>query len=497
MPNTSKKPVKSAPKPVLGNEVPRVHTKLRPDLPSKGQEMIDFVESLINPRTGENYKMLPWQKWLAIEAHRYNPETGKWQFPEISITISRQNGKSEWMIMRILTGMFKWSEPLQVGVAHKLTTSSEIFYKIFDVIDANPKLQEGFIKKIESKGSQELKTKSGRYIIRANNSASRGISAPSTIFLDEVREYHDMDVWSSLRYTQMASRNPMCILLSNAGDQHSIVLNKMKERAYAAIAGSPDNIAWFEWSGIPDTPIDRTSKKFWESIAMANPSLGYTIDKKNIEAVLSDDESIIRTEVLCNWVSVINPVINPVAWNECKDLSVKLSAETTTWMAIDLTPDRKAAALVAAQKLEGDEFVVALLHTWFGDHVLDDKMLANEIAKYVRQYETDVVAYSAKTSAAVASRLRPAGIQIEQIDGALYAQSCDEMLSAIQSKRLKHMDQEELSRQALSAIRLPWGDGGWIMGRRVSNATIAATVAMAMVSHYATTPESGDDIVIM
>ena len=185
MPNPQEKPVKTAPKPLLGQVIPRVHTKLHSDLPSKGQEMIDFIESLINPVTNEKFQMLPWQKWLAIEMHRYEPETGKYAAPEQCVTISRQNGKSEFLVMKVLTGLFKWAEPLQVGVAHKLTTSSEIFYKIYNVIEANPVLQSEFIKKIESKGSQELRTRTGRYIIRANNAAARGLSAPSTIYLED------------------------------------------------------------------------------------------------------------------------------------------------------------------------------------------------------------------------------------------------------------------------------------------------------------------------
>ena len=41
--------------------------------------------------------------------------------------------------------------------------------------------------------------------------------------LDEAREYKDEDVWSALRYTQMASAHPQMWVYSNAGDQHSIV----------------------------------------------------------------------------------------------------------------------------------------------------------------------------------------------------------------------------------------------------------------------------------
>ena len=499
-PENNKEALKQAPEALKGHEVPRLHSPLN-DLPSLGQEMIDFVESLINPNTGHPFVMTPAQKFLAIHGHKIKPD-GRWATPEIVALQARQNGKTTFMAWRVLAGMYLWNEKLQVGTAHKLTTSSETFFKIYEIIEANPKLLAEFSKKIESKGGQELKLLNGnRYIIRANNSASRGISAPAVIFLDELREYKDEESWASMRYTQMAvqGRGGQAWMFSNAGDQHSIILNKLRDRAMAQINGNSDaSLAWFEWSGVPEVKIDPESEEFWYSIACANPSLGYNIHQDNIRAVLNDDDSIIRTEVLCNWVTTINPVVTPAAWTACASPSLKLDRESLTWMAIDLSPDRKAAALVAAQKLEGEgQFLAVLLNTWSNPSALDDKYLANEISGWVRKYHTQVVAYSARTSGAVALRLKPAGIAVEAIDGQVYATACDQMLSSINSGRLRHLDQEEFTKQVLSAVKLPYGDGGWVMGRKVSNAVIAASVACSMVSHFATQEDGGDDIVVI
>ena len=471
----------SPPVTLQGYPEPRLTTKIN-DLPSRGHEMIEFCKEI-------GYPLLPWQEYVAIHAHKVKPD-GRWQHSEVGLLIARQNGKSTFMALRILTGIYLWGEKLQVATAHKLTTSSEIFYKIDDMIQSNPKLVSEFLKKYESKGSQEMRFRDGsRYLVRANNSAARGIAAPDTIHLDEVREYKDDEVWSAMRYTQMASKNPQVWVYSNAGDQHSIVLNKLRERAMGAMAGSEDTIAWFEWSAIPGADIHDM-----EAWRMANPSLGHTIHPDNLRAAMNDEESIVRTELLCQWVSQINPAINPTNWIACVDKKVKLDREASTWMAIDLSPDRKAAALIAAQQV-GEKFVVALLQTWTNPVNLDDKQIANELAVWVRKYQTETVAYSRQTAGAVASRLAPAGINTTPIDGALYGQACDEMLSAVTSGRLIHADQDELNKQVLSAVRLPFKDGGWYLGRKVSNSYICATVGMAMVSHFATRPETEVDIV--
>jgi predicted Fe-Mo cluster-binding NifX family protein len=124
----------------------------------------------------------------------------------------------------------------------------------------------------------------------------------------------------------------------------------------------------------------------------------------------------------------------------------RLDSEKLTWLAIDLSPDRKHAALVGAQKLGNERFLVKLLHTWENNLQLDDRAIANEAAKYCRKYSIEHVAYSRRTSGAVAARLQPAGIRIFEMD-ADYPQSCDEMLSAINSGRLRHLNQESLNVQ--------------------------------------------------
>jgi hypothetical protein len=137
-------------------------------------------------------------------------------------------------------------------------------------------------------------------------------------------------------------------------------------------------------------------------------------------------------------------------------------------MAIDLSPDRKHGSLVAGQRIGGDRFMVSLLHTWFNPVNLDDKEMANDIAYWVRKFPVNAVAYSKSTASAVAARLSPAGIPMHEITGQEYQQSCDEFVSAVSSLRLAHGDQEELTKQVLSAVKLTRGDGGWVMGRKAS-----------------------------
>jgi phage terminase large subunit-like protein len=445
--------------------------------------MVEFCKEI-------GYPLLPWQELLALESLKYKAD-GRWAHPLVGIMLPRQQGKSTFMALRILFGIYRLGEKMHLATAHKLTTSAEIFFKVGQMIDDSHVLQENFAKKFESKGSQEIRFKNGaRYLIRAGNSAARGIAGPDVIHIDELREFDTEDVWSSMRFTQMSNKNPQAYFYSNAGHTGSVLLLKFRERGLAAASGADDSIGWFEWSAEPGAAVD--DKEAWYQ---SNPSLGHTVHEDNIKDSLSDREDIFRTEILCQFVSMINPVISEAEWKKCKDDSYKLDKNKDTWMAIDLSPDRKHASLVAGQRIDGDKFMVALLQTWFNPMSIDDKQMANDIAPWVRKFPVNYVAFSKSTAGAVAARLSPAGIPVYEINSQDYQQSCDEFVSAVSSGRIVHEGQEELDKQVLSAVKLQRGDGGWVMGRKASG-IICGAVGAAMVTHFATRAETEVDILI-
>jgi hypothetical protein len=469
-----------------GVQTPRIHSKLT-DLPSKGQDMIDLATEL-------GINLMEWQRYVCIHGHKVR-EDGRWAHSELGLIMARQQGKSTLMMLRILTGMFVWGEGLQLASAHRLTTSLETFRQIVGLIETNPRLEKE-VKKIRwQHGAEEIELFGNRrFVVKAANNAARGLSKPETIHLDELREYKDEDAWSSMRYSMMAAKNPQVWIYSSAGDQHSVILNKLRERALAS-ATTNDPIGWFEWSAEPDAPILLPSGEInWDAFAQANPSLGITIHPDNLKAVINDPPDIVRTEVLAQWVDTINSAIDAQKWALCQTNPIPLDPEAPTWLGLDLSPDRKFGALVATQKLSGERFNLVLLHTWSNDYSLNDLAVANDIAPYVRRYNTQTVAYSKRTAQAVASRLVPAGIPITDMDGAIYAESCDRWLGAINSHRLQHGGQEELTQQTLSAAKLPFGDGSWVIGRRASRVAVCAAVASALATYFATQPETEIDI---
>jgi phage terminase large subunit-like protein len=467
---------------VFGSTTPRIHTPLN-DLPSRGFELIDFAEQVIPGG------FMPWQKWLAEHSLKVKAD-GRYHHPFRVTTVARQNGKSTYMLALIAMNLFNWKDSLQVASAHRLVTSLEQFRALVAMIESNDDLAKQ-VKRIRwQHGAEEIETLDGcRFVIKAGGSAARGMSKPESVHLDELREMHDLESFASLRYTLMAAKNPSINAFTNAGDSHSLVLNLARQRGMAAAAGADDDIFYAEWSAATDDVHDENN---WIA---SNPALGHVIHIDNIRATLNDPHEVVMTEVLCRWVQTISSVVNPQNWEACIDESFDLDTEKLTWMALDISPDRKHCALVGAQKLGDENFVVKLLHTWENDRQLDDKAIANDAAAYCRKYPLEYLLYSRKTSGAVAARLQPAGIPIFDMDTA-YPQSCDELLGAINSGRLKHRNQSELNAQILSAVQLRRGDGGWVIGRRASQSAVCAAVATALVTHFATRPETEIDVMV-
>jgi hypothetical protein len=460
---------------------PRIHSPLN-DLPSRGFELIDFANQIIPGG------FMPWQKWLAEHSLKVKPD-GRYHHPITVATVARQNGKSTYMMARILMGLFHWQESLQVSSAHRLVTSLEQFRAIVQIIESHEDLAKR-VKRIRwQHGAEEIETLDNcRFIIKAGGSAARGLSKPETIHMDEIRELHDMETFAAMRYTLMAAKNPQVNCFSTAGDSHSIVLNQLRERGLAAASGASDDVGYFEWSA----PSDEITL---ENAAFANPGLNITIHPDNIRAVFNDPPDVVMTEVLNRWVTTISAVIGTKEWQACGDESIDLDEDKLTWMAIDISPDRRNAALVAAQKLGSESFVVKLLHTWENTIQLDDRAIANDAAAYCRKYPIEYLLYSRRTTGAIAARMLPAGIPIFDMDSS-YPQACDELLGAINSGRLKHRNQAALTEQMLSAVQLRRGDGGWVIGRRASGTAVAAAVAAALCSHFATRPETEIDILV-
>ncbi len=269
---------------------------------------------------------MPWQKWLAEHSLKIKSD-GRYFHPVTVASVARQNGKSTYMMARILMGLFHWQESLQVSTAHRLVTSLEQFRAIVQIVESHDDLAKR-VKRIRwQHGAEEIETLEGsRFIIKAGGSAARGLSKPESIHMDEIRELHDMETFAAMRYTLMAAKNPQVNCFSTAGDSHSIVLNQLRERGLAAAA---------------------------------NPAYGDFLDPEDFAAAarsLPRDEY--ETKRLNRWVTSSESFLPQGSWEALEDKTLKLDKADPIVIGFDGSFSNDSTAIVACRISDKALFVL-------------------------------------------------------------------------------------------------------------------------------------------
>ena len=457
---------------LLGISSPRIETKPL-DAPTIGGDVVEFAEAI-------NMPLLDWQKYVINEASKV--KDNKFLHKTALFIVSRQNGKTHLLRMRILAGLFLWDQKLQIATAQNRDVALETFRQVVEIVDNFDWLRRKVRAITRANGREEIYLKNGcRYkIIAPTAGAARGLSA-DTVYLDEARQHKTTDAFAALAYTMQARPNPQLWVTSNAGDIHSVVLNNLRERAMHKIdKDTDDDIMYMEWSAHPDRRLGDI-----EGWREANPALGKTIQLETLKARMSDPPEIIQTEMLCQWVTTMNSAFPQGAWNSCAQNSLELKNDRPTWLGLEISPERDYWALTGSQVLDDKSIAVGLMEYVESETPIDDLQIASRVADWAKKYNAESVVANRFTGDSVVAKLRQAGIKAEVIQGAKYYQACDESLSAITGNRLVHANQPELTNAVNSCTKRTNESGAWyIMRRKASTAAISMVLAISKATEY-------------
>jgi hypothetical protein len=225
-----------------------------------------------------NIDLMEWQKRIVNDALTLD-ENGDFVFREACVSTARQNGKS--LVMRAVAGFMateyaasRMEAQTIVIVANQKRRSMALFR------DVVRDLEDKFEMKVRwQNGDERINFPDGSSIsVVAASAHAHGLTA-SVLLVDEVWDIGPDVVFTALRPSQIAVKNPMMMLFSTAGDQSSTVLQQLREQGMAAIdSGSPTALYYAEWSLPPDVSVE--DRRYW---GWANPALGTTITMKALE----------------------------------------------------------------------------------------------------------------------------------------------------------------------------------------------------------------------
>jgi phage terminase large subunit-like protein len=438
---------------------------------SRGYDVIEFARLI-----GAN--LTPWQEWFVIHALELNPD-GTYRFRVVLLLVGRQNGKSTIGMLLTLYRMYIEGVRTVLGVAQGLSLAREQWSRALDTIRASPDLNAELAQVRNVNGDEWIRLESGsRYLIRASTrEAGRGLSIDHLI-IDELREWRTWEPWSALYYTTMARPAALILAMSNAGDDQSVVLNRLRE---SALAEATSDVGLFEWSAPQGCELN--DRKAW---AQSNPGLGHTISEAAIATAMATAKpDVFRTEVLCMKVDALDSAIDAAAWKDCSDpagngLLGQYRDRIAVCVDVSYAAPHHVTVAVAA-KIPDGRVRIEIAGAWDSTDAARPHLAA--LLDKIKATETGW--FPSGPAAAIAPILR-ARAGSRELKGAEVAEACQSFADLVIARQVLHNDDPLLNAHIGAAQQLPSGDG-WRFVRRSGTGHVDGAYAAAGVVQVALT----------
>ncbi|GAA5119099.1 terminase [Haloechinothrix salitolerans] len=494
----------------LGSTEPRLWTpplrELTPDT-SYGFDLIDFAADVC----GTPFD--PWQEWLSIHAGELLPD-GRPRFRHVLVLVARQNGKSLWGHTLVKYWLFVERVPLVLGTSTDRTYAKRAWAKISEDSRNNPYLSRKLGPGAQrlTIGEEALTTLDGaEYFFAANSGRAARSTTLHRWLCDELREHRNRDAWNSASNAMNAVSDAQIVAVTNAGDEDSILIPALRDPAIEYIrhgTGDP-RVGLFEWSAPPGAEPDDVA-----ALAQANPNLTRRIDAdalvasgRRAKAAGGTELSGFRTESMCQYVPLLDPAIEPDAWEACGTTAPVDLAEYRDKVAlcldISLTGDH--ATLVAAAVLEDGGTHVEVVESWAGPGCT--KAVRADLPELVRKVKPRAFGWLPDgPAAALTAELKeqkgprrtawpPRGVKLEEIR-AETAACCMAAADLVLTGEIIHPRDELLTAHVHAAQRQRRGDR-WVFGRASSGAIDGAYAMAGAVQLARTLPPAPPPLTVL
>lgn len=269
----------------FGNQHP-TQSVILPYDKSLYQEAIEYYE-----RTGR--KCYKWQSDLLKSVMAVDGD-GLWVHQKFGFSISRRNGKTE-----IVYDVELWALENGLNVlhtAHRISTSHSSFEKIKKYLEESGYVDGQDFNSIKAKGQERIELYGTGGIVQFRTRTSNGGLGEGfdILIIDEAQEY-TIEQESALKYTVTDSKNPLTIMCGTPPTPVSsgTVFAKYRENT---LFGKSKYSGWAEWSVSEITDIHDV-----EAWYNSNPSMGYHLNERKIEAELGEDELDHNVQRLGYW----------------------------------------------------------------------------------------------------------------------------------------------------------------------------------------------------
>lgn len=299
-----------------------------------------------------------WQSNLLKSIMATN-EDGLWIHQKFGYSIPRRNGKTEIVYQVELWGLENGLNILHT--AHRISTSHASFKKMKKYLELSGYVEgrekEGAdFNSIKAKGQEmiELYATGGVIQFRTRTTSGGLGEGFDLLVIDEAQEY-TTEQESALKYTVTDSDNPLTIMCGTPPTPVSsgTVFTDFREKV---LFGDSKYAGWAEWS--VDEMKDINDTEAWYN---SNPSMGYHLNERKIEAELGTDELDHNVQRLGYWPKYNQK--SAIAAHEWARLKVNALPVLTGQLHVGIKygNDGKNVALsIAVKTLSGKIFVESI-----------------------------------------------------------------------------------------------------------------------------------------
>lgn len=392
-----------------------------------------------------------------------------------------QNGKTFLLEVLALYWLFVEEVSFVLGTSTNLQMAREAWEKSVLLVEGRPWLLRRIARTRRANGEQTLELDhGGRYRIAASNrSAARGLTV-NRLILDELREHDSYDALDAALPTTITDPSSQTWMISNAGDDRSLVLNELRAQA---LEGTDRRLGIFEWSS-----PDGAAATNLEALAQANPNLGRRIsaeyllgEAERAERIGGEQLTGFLTEHHCRNVPIMAPAIDMEAWHDCLEVGSLEGLKGSVALCVEVSWDSLHASLYAAALGPDGRIRVDAVDAWAGMDCTQQLRLA--LPRYLERITPRKLGWfpngpAASLTADMAFKSR-AGIEIEAVKGDMTA-VCMGFAEQIKARQIVHSGDPLLEAHLMGAEKLMQGDG-WRFSRKNAGHCDAAYAAAGAV----------------
>lgn len=469
-------------------------------------ESLDEAHAAIELWEHYSRKTLDPTQRLTVEVMMAQAAGGLWAAATTGREMPRQNGKGDEVEVVELWGLVQRGEAILHTVHDAVLLATQTQDRMLAVLESHADLRRKKSREWRGTGQQMIEMRNGGIIWYRTRTGGggRGIDYIARLVVDEAQHAKDEHL-SAITPTLFAHDNPQMNVLGTAGlEDVSAWWWSVRKRALSddpgdfGYVGHTGEVVTARGGNVQQHPVDVGDRDLWRS---TNPAIhaGRGQGMRFLEEQFRRlGPASFAREHLCVWdpppLQDDQRAIPLERWNQLVD-ELDPPDNDTVRLALDAPPDRRSATFAVAGKRDD-----GLLYVGIREHLpptdgkgpsLKDRVIAQALY-YTAGHKTALILPPGSPAQRTwRADLVAAGVPLDEMTPAEYAEACGRMIDAVTEGSLRHRGNPDLNAAVAGLASRPSGDvETWSRRNSSSNIApfVAATCALVRVPNVAVEP---------